>query len=267
MKLIIDNREPGSIIKYIEALRKDTIYKFDIEIKPLDIGDYVFYDDNDNIIKIIIERKSLSDLESSIKDGRYSEQSYRLDKSNTHNHNIIYLIEGSIEKYKNSGFKSTIYSSIFSLNYFKGFSVICSHNQIETGEIIYNFICKLIREKNKKGYYSLVNNDNSILVNKETTEIKIEDKNREDISFDYLDNIKVSKKSNITESNILQLMLMQIPGISSVSAKAIKEKYSNLSNLLESLKTDPETIENLKLQNGRKINKNIVDSLKKYLLL
>lgn len=258
MKLIIDNREPSNIIKYIEALRKDSTYKFDIEIKSLDIGDYIFYDENDDIIKIIIERKSLSDLESSIKDGRYTEQSYRLDQSSTHNHNILYLIEGNIGNYKKDNFKSTLYSSIFSLNYFKGFSVICSHNQIESGEILYNFICKLIREKNKKGYYENFEDKNKLLE---------EDKNIENINSNYLDNVKNSKKSNITESNILQLMLMQIPGISSVSAKAITEKYTNLSDLLESLKTDVETIENLKLQNGRRINKNIVYSLKKYLLL
>ena len=46
---------------------------------------------------------------------------------------------------KKADFKSTIYSSIFSLNYYKGFSVICSNNNIETGEIIFNFICTIMR--------------------------------------------------------------------------------------------------------------------------
>ena len=49
---------------------------------------------------ILIERKSLNDLESSIKDGRYSEQSIRLNSSEIHNHNIYYLIEGNIQQEK-----------------------------------------------------------------------------------------------------------------------------------------------------------------------
>ena len=125
MKLVIDNREPPAIIKYIEALNQEAGNKIIIEMKSLDIGDYIFCDDSGEKTELIIERKSLSDLESSIKDGRYSEQSYRLDKSNIHNHNILYLLEGNIQNYKRTYFKNTIYSSMFSLNYFKGFSVIC----------------------------------------------------------------------------------------------------------------------------------------------
>tara|TARA_B100001094_G_C18037463_1_gene723293 strand:+ start:134 stop:907 length:774 start_codon:yes stop_codon:yes gene_type:complete len=257
MKLLIDNREPNNIIKQIESLNTEDNYKFTIEVKSLDIGDYIIYDDDGEFIKLIIERKSLSDLESSIKDGRYSEQSYRLNNCNTHNHNIIYLIEGNIETYKNANFKSTIYSTIFSLNYFKGFSVICSHNYIETGKMLYNFICKILREKNKKGFYEVIQNN----------KLEHHDTSSNNTSSNYLDSVKTSKKANITETNILQLMLMQIPGISRVSAKAINEKYSNLSILLETLDTDIESIQNLKLENGRKINKNIVESLKKYLLL
>ena len=56
MKLLIDNREPQQIIKYIEALNKQN-NKFTIEIKTLDIGDYIFYDDVGEKTKVIIEWK------------------------------------------------------------------------------------------------------------------------------------------------------------------------------------------------------------------
>lgn len=255
MKLVIDSREPQSIIKYIQAINIENGNKIIIEIKSLDIGDYLFCDISGDNTQVIIERKSLSDLESSIKDGRYSEQSYRLDKCNIHNHNIIYLLEGNIQNYKKNNFKNTIYSSMFSLNYFKGFSVICSHNQIETGELIYNFICKLVREKDKRSFYANIseNCNNKIVEEKEL------------ISNNYLQNIKMSKKSFITPDNIFTLMLMQIPGISNVSAEAISNHYKNMENLLVSLKNDTDDFENIKLSNGRKINKNIVYSVKKYL--
>ena len=61
-------------------------------------------------------------------------------------------------------------------------------------------------------------------------------------------------------------MLMQIPTISNVSANAISKKFGTMSNLLNSLKEGSDELETLKLSNGRKINKNIVSSIKKYLL-
>ena len=62
-----------------------------MKIEQLHIGDVVFEDDSGKPI-IIFERKTLMDLAASIKDGRYNEQSFRLDKEPAHNHNIIYII-------------------------------------------------------------------------------------------------------------------------------------------------------------------------------
>ena len=77
MKLKIDNREK-KLIKIIMAFKEQfNLKKIDITIEVLDIGDFIICDDNDNEI-LIIERKSLNDLASSIKDGRYVEQSLRL---------------------------------------------------------------------------------------------------------------------------------------------------------------------------------------------
>jgi len=50
---------------------------------------------NDDKDILLFERKSFSDLLSSIKDGRYEEQSYRLLNSGEFPpHSIFYLIEG-----------------------------------------------------------------------------------------------------------------------------------------------------------------------------
>ena len=54
---------------------------------------------------------------------------------------------------KNKNFKSTLYSTIVSLNYYKGFSVINSLNNIETAEIIYGFLNKIIKSKSSLGFY------------------------------------------------------------------------------------------------------------------
>ena len=52
------------------------MYKgLEIVIDTLPLGDVILCENNTE--KLIIERKSLGDLASSIKDGRYEEQSYR----------------------------------------------------------------------------------------------------------------------------------------------------------------------------------------------
>lgn len=262
MKLYIDNREPKAIIDSLEFINNSSKNKITIEIKSLDLGDFVLYDEINEEAIIIIERKSLADLEASIKDGRYNEQSYRLSQNTLANHNIYYLIEGSIINYKNKSFKNTLYSSLFSLSYFKGFSIFNSLNTNESAEIIYSFVNKFLRTKDKVGYYSnnisITNNED--LENNE--ELKIE--NKED---NYLANIKNTKKSNITRENIDILMLMQIPGVSITSATTIMNTHKTINNLVNNLIKDETCLDSLKTENNnRKISKNIIASIKYYLI-
>jgi len=249
MQLLIDLREPKPLVQNIIALNEAAKNKVTIIQKNLDIGDYVFYDEVSEQILLIIERKSLSDLEASIKDGRYKEQSFRLNEAPTHNHNIIYLLEGAIINYKEVGFRSTLYSTLFSLNYYKGFSVINTLNQTETATMLVAFASKINRE-NKPGFYG--------------------DKALTSASDDaYIETIKTSKKAHINRENIFQLMLMQIPGISNVSALALANEFKNMESLLQSLKEENEntkTFENIKLASGRKLNKNILITLKNFLI-
>ena len=262
MKLYIDNREPKAIIDYLEFINNSSKNKITIEIKNLDLGDYVLYDEENERNIIIIERKSLPDLEASIKDGRYNEQSYRLSQNTLANHNIYYLIEGSIINYKNKSFKNTLYSSLFSLSYFKGFSVFNSLNAVESAEIIYSFVNKFLRERDKVGYYS----NNNLVSNNEDLE-KNEDLKLENKEDSYLANIKNSKKSNITRENIDILMLMQVPGVSITSATTIMNTHKTINNLVNNLTKDENCLDSLKIENSnRKISKNIINSIKIYLL-
>ena len=262
MKLYIDNREPKAIIDSLEFINNSSKNKITIEIKSLDLGDFVLYDEINEEAIIIIERKSLADLEASIKDGRYNEQSYRLSQNTLANHNIYYLIEGSIINYKNKSFKNTLYSSLFSLSYFKGFSVFNSLNAVESAEIVYSFVNKFLREKDKVGYYS---NNNSITNNEDLE--KNEDLKLENKEDNYLANIKNSKKSNITRENIDILMLMQVPGVSITSATTIMNTHKTINNLVNNLTKDETCLDSLKTENNnRKISKNIIASIKLYLL-
>lgn len=298
MFIKIDSRE-GLLIQQIHYLI-DTIINFKnlkIKVGPLPIGDVIICDDNED--KMIIERKTLVDLLASIKDGRYEEQSYRLDGCDLHNHNIMYLIEGyydEVNKFKseNKNEKLTVYSAMTSLNYFKGFSVFRSFNIFETAYIICNIAYKLDKDKHKNPYYC--NNQNNINknirepLNNEITKLENEDKNLnldnnnkiledllEENDFvshieekNYVNVVKKVKKENITPENISEIMLSQIPGISSLTSIAILKKYKNISNLLKELQNNPDCLRDISILNNngklRKINKNCGEIIIKYLI-
>ena len=134
MKIKIDNRE-RSLIKLMKALKNQYEYNhLEIIVEKLDLGDVIIENSKGEEL-LIIERKSLNDLASSIKDGRYSEQSLRLDNYDIHNHNIVYLLEGNMALWSNKYSKmtaKTLYVTMFCLQYYKGFSVIKTNDILET---------------------------------------------------------------------------------------------------------------------------------------
>lgn len=275
MFLNIDVREQD-LISIINNL-VETIPSFkDIEIKKenLPLGDIIIGNEKENFV--IIERKTVNDLVASIKDGRYEEQSYRLTNLNHPNHNVIYLIEGDINKMNrfrdNRMEKLTLYSAIFSLNYTKGFSVIRTFSLEESAIFICNSLMKLkknILEK-KKGYFS-----NPIQNPNPTSETTDQEENNPDpdpscTDKNYINVVKKIKKENITPDNIAEIMLSNIPGISSVTALAIMKHYHSLDDLLLNLKENNDCLNNITYETEkgqvRKINKNCKENIVKYLL-
>ena len=228
---------------------------------------------------LIFERKTLNDLAASIKDGRYNEQSFRLDKEPTHNHNIIYIIEGDIERYNEKRThisKKTLMSSMFSLLYYKGFSVLRTNTICETADTIVFFADKydktITNEKNRKPYYELnsSSSENGALSTGAVMQEVKQDTETEE-SEKYCSVVKGHKEKNeyITPENINIIMLSCIPGINSKTATQIMSEYKTVQNLLYQLEKDPACLNTfmLKTELGsmRKINKNCVDNIKKFL--
>jgi ERCC4-type nuclease len=294
MFIKVDSREKdlqdklSYYISFIPAFRNLKVIS-----ENLHIGDVIISNNNEDIL--ILERKTVPDLLSSVKDGRYEEQSYRLNGEKIHNHNIIYLIEGDISKLNINTFKDikieklTFYSAIFSLNYFKGFSVIRTFSLDETALFICNSTSKLIKAEatNRKAFYinnniSNHNNDVSIKSDNEeneqteqnvVNEIKTDFDNlgnQEQSDKHYIGLVKRVKKDNITLDNIDEIMLCQIPGVSSVTAIAIIKEYHNLSNLIKCLEEKKDCLNNITHTNNkgqtRKITKTSITNIVKYLL-
>ena len=254
MKLIVDYREK-KLIKLLNAfLNQFNLDNIEIITRILDIGDFIVCDDNENE-KLIIERKSLNDLASSIKDGRYIEQSMRLSNSSLHNHNIIYLIEGNLSTWTNR-YKvqaNTLHSAIFSLSYYKGFSVHKTNDMTETAEYILRVCDKLNRSQKKVPYYSDgEKNDNK----------KIPD--------NYVSVIKKVKKDNITPENISEIILSQIPGISAKTSQVIVNHFGSLYQLLDALNKNPKCMDDICFITDkgtkRKISKTAIRNISQYLL-
>lgn len=275
MIIKVDTREQDLLQKINYLINCIASFKnIIVKSETLPIGDIIICHDNEE--KLIIERKSISDLLSSIKDGRYEEQSYRLNGINHHNHNIIYLIEGDVNRVNrfkpdNTIEKLTLYSAMFSLNYYKGFSVFRSFSLDETAMIICNMAYKLEKDIiTKKSFYT-----NSIhtpvILNTEETNIQPQvNEELEHTEKDYVSVIKKVKKENITPDNIGEIMLCQIPGISSVTALAIMEQYKNLPNLIKELEVNNECLKDISSTNSkgqtRKINKSSLANIVKFLM-
>jgi ERCC4-type nuclease len=233
------------------------------EVLPL--GDIIIKDNDDNII-LLIERKTMNDLLSSIKDGRYDEQSYRLiHSSGIPTHNIIYVLEGMFSQIREKE-RKIIYSSLTSLNFFKGFSIFRTVNVKETAEWILLLTDKIERDL-KKGKKPAFHNLQNLECTSNTT-IDISHISTPS-SSQYCNVVKKVKKDNITPQNISEIILCQIPGISSVTAMAITKNFNSFPELIKELNTNPSYLENLQIEtNGkmRRINKNCIENIKKYLL-
>jgi ERCC4-type nuclease len=286
MLIKVDIRE-AELIKIFESLIATIpIFKdLKIQLESLPLGDIIIFDDDKNADLLILERKSISDLLSSIKDGRYEEQSYRLTGLSHPNHNIMYIIEGDVNsqhQFKGNYFKNkfsgnanssttnsleklTAYSAMFSLNYYKGFSVFRTFSMSETATFICNTANKIKKGllENKTPYYS------ETTIKKPLYETNDSEKLEEESCKDYVGVIKKIKKDNITEDNIGEIMLCQIPGISSVTALAVMKKTGTISNLIKMIQSDENCLKDISTINPngqqRKISKTCVANIIKFL--
>jgi crossover junction endonuclease MUS81 len=268
MKIIIDERETSlyELCQSHENYAKDS---FQIEKRVLQLGDILFTNDDETVTYVCIERKSLQDLLASIKDGRYSEQSYRLSNCYANPHNVIYLLEGMLTTVKD---KKTVISCIASLNYFKGFSVHRTVSMAETALYILCMADKLAREF-KKGTLprsSVVaattsadpaSSDPSV----PTSDPSVPTSSQAPSTTDYCNVVKACKKANVTKENIGQMMLMQIPGISSTIANELMRPFGSFIEFVDHIRATPEYLNTVTI-NKRKIGSNIVSSIRDFIV-
>lgn len=258
MLIFIDGRERSLIDACKSYIEKYDNLSLHIRIinESLPLGDIIIKDDDEKEV-IIIERKTINDLSSSIRDSRYYEQSFRLSECNIPNHYIYYLIEGNFSSLQNHTRinKQSILSAMTSLTYFKGFSVHRTLNVNETAEWLIRTADK-IRRETKQPYY---NSNNANNVNSAST----------DTLNTYSSVSKRVKKNNITKTNIGEIMLMQIPGVSVAAAQCIMITHKTIKNLINNLEENENILDHLTLETKtgkeRKLNKTTKLNIKEFL--
>ena len=226
MIIEIDNREPIIIKEYFSKSINNSNNLVTTRLKNLEQGDFIIRDNDENIL-LIIERKTINDLLSSVKDSRYAEQSERYSQLDIPSNKIIYLIEGNYENFhKDSTEFKTIYSCIFSLSYNKGFTVLFTESINSTCTIIEEYL-------------------NRIIENKISSKFKL----------------NLVKKQTITKDNIDSYMLNLVPGIGLQTAKEIlsntNKSFYEFWKLLKNSEID---LESIKIKN-RKLNKKIIENI------
>lgn len=200
--LVLDTREL-SLISHISASNCE------YSVQQLDLGDIVIYIDNN--LRYIYERKTLSDLQASIKDGRYVEQKGRLlqYKADNPGVTIVYIIEGhnklnDIEMI----YGSSTAGAIISLTHIYNFMTIFTANTEDTAAYITGIYGRILKNPEKFAANYAINSE--ILTANLITK---------------------RRKDNISKDNIINLILSQIPGISATRAGIVAHNHKSIAGL------------------------------------
>jgi crossover junction endonuclease MUS81 len=190
MKVIIDDRE--------RDLMKDIGDSFSYESKRLDLGDIHICHPLEERPMCIIERKSMSDLEASITDGRYREQKGRLASSGIP---IIYIVEdGTIKKHK----EPMVKGAILNTQVRDRIPIVMSKGVSHTATLIGQLKRKETEYFDNKGVHIM----------------------------ETYTPLKSKKSKNASIDDIYVQQLTMINGVSKQMAEDIREKYASMKILI-----------------------------------
>lgn len=256
MNLVIDSRE-SKLKKFFTSSDK----KIPISFQGLDIGDIQIVSQCDNTIQYIIERKSISDLYSSINDGRYREQKARLLGCVSKNR-IAYIIEGNIldTSLKLSALqRKIVQAAIVNMSLRDNITIYRTNNSVETGMFI-EIIYKKVME------------NPTWLLESASAPVPVGSSiNSEQPSYNHL--VKTVKKDNMTPLICQKVQMAQIPGVSHSMADKILEQFKSIPhliaqyNLLENEEDKMKMLQNIQVSEKRKLGKVLSNRIYDFLFI
>ena len=231
--LLVDNRER----KLLDLLSEDDFFNSQhMKIMPLEVGDIQVKDDDIDVPKVVIERKTIADLAASIKDGRYKEQKMRLKQLRTLNPNMIllYIVEGRLPIDDDShifGLSSKAMNSfIYNTMFRDHINVITSQSLLHTFNIITGI------------YKRLATSSDNLWGSQSGVEMNHGHGPTQEAYTEAL--IKTRRKDNVDVATCFMMQLCAVPGISHSKAKLLIDalNVSTMLSLMDTLKAsqDPE---------------------------
>jgi len=215
INIVIDNRESQLIelfSKQTEILKEKNI---EWSTQTLEIGDVMIHN-NEGSINYLFERKTLSDLAGSIKDGRYREQKMRM-LSKYASTKITYILE---EISTNELWSSASASHIMGISKI-AFGSFIIHTMLRDGVHVY------ISKNTEETSLFIMGIAYRMIKHPELFEDIKQDS--ESVTYTDVCKIKTKKQENITPEICCILQFGQIPGISSKLAKVIMEHTNSKS--------------------------------------
>jgi len=281
MHIYVDEREHTlystlvDLVAYHRQAAAPTTPVIQVTKKVLVLGD-ILIEHPDGRPALLVERKTLADLLSSIRDSRYDEQSYRLvHASGFHPHNIVYVIEGVMGQLSQQKDRDLVYSASFSLNHYKGFSVFRTATVLETAQWLWAVTTKIHRnaQQNKVPRYAgsagAAGEEGEPVTDDATPTHGSDAPAPAPTPPPYCSVVKKVKKDNVTPDNWGEIVLCQIPSVSAVSATAILQRYRTLAQLMAALQADPHCLDGITTVSAgksRKLSSAVVANVRKFLV-
>jgi ERCC4-type nuclease len=212
--ITIDNRERG--LKALFEQQSNEVYSC-IEYKNLDLGDIILsFTWNDNTIQYVFERKTIDDLQASIKDGRYHDQKKRLISTYT-SHNVFYIIEGgcTYSDTTDASIKSALVNTILR----DGIGIFRTNSMKDT----YDLICSIVQRLHDTPEKYATKGGSSATA------------------------LQPSAIAHYKKESTYINMLCQIPGVSLKTAKAIESVFPTWGDIMKlASETEAEKLKKLK---------------------
>ncbi|XP_053665651.1 crossover junction endonuclease MUS81 [Anopheles marshallii] len=221
--LLVDTGETigktkSSLDRTLQELTKHSI---EHEVRRLSVGDFAWIVRDDSgrefLLPYILERKRIDDLASSIKDGRFHEQKFRLKQCGLPN--VIYLIE-NLGNNRQVGVPEVTLAQAALNTYVQGFTVKYTENHLHTVlylSVMTNFLNNSIKNKLYKDVTQRPFSDGIHL-------FEISNQTFPLFLFDYFYK-KSSKTRDCTVRDIFMKQLLQIKLLTIEKVNTIVEKY------------------------------------------
>lgn len=220
--IVVDSREgvnDGFVKKIQDKMVQIGKSESDVIVEKMNIGDIHFIykhtpDGARRAFGPLIERKTCSDLSSSIKDARYREQKGRMAVFNMEGHMKLYIYEGHLlGRYWGIAPKSLMGAAVK--------PVMKEENEIaltQNMEATSDFVVQML---------AYLEHMDEVVANRR---------------MEYVDYIQpMSKKSDAREHNLLACILREsVMGVSANAATAVVDKYASMGALQAAFITDPQ---------------------------